>query len=103
MKNEQKSCYLKLSHDTSPRLQCEDTYFLVVVLRPLYLLEEVAEVTFEGHVMLVGREVLVEVFVVVGVLFQHECVATQQVGEAIGRHRAVYVDLILVLQEMKHG
>ena len=70
-----------------------------MVLRPLYLLEEVTEVTFEGHVMLVGLEILVEVFVVVGVLFQHECVATQQVGEAIRSHRAVNVDLVLVLQD----
>ena len=51
------------------------------------------------QVVLAGREVVVEVFVVVGLLFDHQRASGQQEGEAVGGYRAVHAQLVLVLPE----
>ena len=82
-------------------VECDLLSLFLVFLRPLYLLDDVADVSLEGNVVFVGLELPVEVLVVVGVLLEHHRVARQEVGEAVRRHRAIHVDLVLVLQAEK--
>ena len=54
-------------------------HLFIVILGPLYLLQQITEVPLKGDVMLVWLQLLVEVLVIRGVLLQDESAPCQQV------------------------
>ena len=73
-------------------------YLFIVILGPLYFLQQITQVSLERDVMDVRLEILVEMFVVIGVLFQHQRVGSQQIGKPVGCHRPINVQLVFVLK-----
>ena len=80
----------------------DQAHIFIMVLCPLYFFQQVTEVTLEGNIVFIGLQLLVEVFIVRGVLLQYQGVTRQKVRKAIRCHSAIYAHLILVLHRVSH-
>lgn len=69
----------------------------IVVLCPLNSIEKVTEIGFQWNVMLIWLEMLVEEFIILRVLLEHNGVSGEEIRKTVRRHRTINVHLVLVL------
>ena len=75
---------------------------LIVIFDPLYLVQQVTQISLELHIVRAGLDVSVEMFIVRRLLLQNHRVPSQEVRQSVGSHSAIYIQLVLVLWERSY-
>lgn len=70
-----------------------------MIFCPLKFFQQIAQVAFNWNVVFPGLQLIVKVFIVDGVLLQHNTVTNQEIGQAIRCYSAIDIYLILMLQK----